>query len=187
MKFKAILLFGPSGSGKTSTAKCLDNFSGFTALHIGEKLKVMAKRNALTVEDTQALALGKPLSVAAINLAIDQLLSQLHERNLEDDILVIDGPPRSLEQAKLICKRFHIIKVFSFDVPEKRLIARLRNRYQELGRIDDRHEVILSKITEFNNVREEILRVFGLNIVLKIDPDIGLEEIARLIADQVTS
>lgn len=185
MKFKAILLFGPSGSGKTSTAKCLDNFRGFTAIHIGERLKVMARRNELTVRDMQAMALGKPLSVTAINLAIDQLLSQLHERNVESDILVIDGPPRSIKQAEVIGKRFHIFKVFLFDIPEKRLIARLRSRYQELGRMDDRDEVIPSKIAEFNNVREEILRIFGLNIVVKIDPDTSPGETARLIADLV--
>ncbi|MCX6650324.1 MAG: adenylate kinase [Methanomassiliicoccales archaeon] len=118
-----IVLLGPPGSGKgTQTERLVAEF-GFTKISTGDLLRE-AVRNGTP--------LGKEAKgyMDAGKLVPDDLVIGLIKEKLKGlkGAVLLDGFPRSLEQAKALDKFFHVEMAVDLEVDQEVLIKRLTER-----------------------------------------------------------
>ncbi|TGQ94969.1 hypothetical protein EN851_05310 [Mesorhizobium sp. M8A.F.Ca.ET.208.01.1.1] len=147
------LLFGPSGAGKSTIARHVEARELRQVFFVGDKCRQLAQQGRLSAADTVAIETGVPLSVAAINLALDELsLGQKPTMRV-----LIDGPPRSEEQARSLAARFRISRIYRLIVPDAILVARLIARYRTESRADDLPAHAKAKIFAFRDQEDSML------------------------------
>jgi len=148
-RYRTILLFGPPGSGKGTQGKILGHVPGFYHLSCGDVF-----RNVDT-----ASALGKTfIEYSSKGLLVPdeptvQMWSQhMHARTVMSiykpnvDILVLDGIPRNVNQAKILEKHIKVLKIIHLVCPdEERMIERLRKRAIKENRMDDARDDVIRK------------------------------------------
>jgi adenylate kinase len=138
-----IILLGPPGSGKGTQAELISQEYSIPSISTGELLRNIAK------EDTELGRRVKSIIVTGSLIDNDTMIKVLEERLSKDDCkngYILDGFPRSLEQAKLmehITKKYSNgqWKVVNIAVPEDILIKRLSGRYScaECGQLYNKY------------------------------------------------
>lgn len=116
-----IILLGPPGSGKGTISEQLETEFKFQHISAGELLRE---------EVAHKTTIGKVIKtyIEAGNLVPDEFVVQLVKIAInKKDHYILDGFPRSIEQAKHI-EDLHINLVLLLDVPENIVIERLANR-----------------------------------------------------------
>ena len=120
-----LLLMGAQGSGKGTAAEKLSVIYNIPTISIGDLFRAVVKSGS---------ELGKQLKeiMDAGNLVSDELTLQiLNARLAEDDCkggYMLDGFPRTIEQAYLLEKITQIDKVIYLDVDFNNVIERLTGR-----------------------------------------------------------
>jgi len=164
-----LILFGPPGAGK-----------GTQAIKIAEKYgwKHVSTGDILRAEVKQGTSLG--LKVKAImeagTLVSDELLIEIMEsvfrKNHDAGGFVLDGFPRTLEQAKeldqmMIKLGTNVSLVLSLEVNEEELVKRLLKRAQEQGRKDDTEEVIKNRLVQYHQHTKPLIEYYQEKKLLK--------------------
>jgi adenylate kinase len=148
-RYRTVLLFGAPGAGKGTQGKILGLVPGFYHLSCGEVFRNL---------DTSS-SLGKVfMEYSSKGLLVPdeptiQMWSQnMHARTIlgiykpNVDLLVLDGIPRNIDQARLLDKHLHVLKIIHLVCPDKELmIQRLRRRALKENRIDDAKEDVIRK------------------------------------------
>jgi adenylate kinase len=147
-----LILFGPPGAGK-----------GTQAVKIAEKFgwKHVSTGDILRAEVSQGTPLG--LKVKSVmdsgHLVSDELLIEIMEsvfvKNSSVDGFVLDGFPRTLNQAQELDKMLlkhgqQVTLVLALEVDEEELTSRLVKRALEQGRKDDTVEVIKNRLVQYH-------------------------------------
>jgi adenylate kinase len=125
-----LILFGPPGVGKGTQAKLLSEEYGITHISTGDMLRAAAAAGT---------ALGKRAKIImdAGQLVPDDLMIGIIRDTLGSPAVrqgfILDGFPRTLEQAKALSKLFDELgigeyKVVVFDVDDEEIIRRLSKR-----------------------------------------------------------
>ncbi len=134
-----IVLFGPPGAGKGTQAQKLVDKYGFTHISTGAVIRE-------EIENGSELGRRVKESIEKGELAPDEVVLDIVANHMEQHIAVpgniFDGFPRTSVQASEfdVILDAHGLKVdvmFSLDVPDEDLIARLLLRAAESGRPDD--------------------------------------------------
>ena len=133
-----ILFFGPMGAGKSVQGQILAARHGWRWISTGQLLREM-----LDPEVLHKMSRGELVDEQTML----KLLSDTFERSKDIDYLVLDGFPRTLEQAKWLLdneqKHGRSIKlVVVLEVPQQELLQRLHIR----GRADDAPETIAKRM-----------------------------------------
>jgi adenylate kinase len=144
-----ILFFGSAGSGKSVQGQLLSAHQGWRWLSAGQLL-----RDTRDVEVLQAQQVGKLVSFEKVN----QIIGEALNRAIDINDLVLDGFPRSPEQARWLVESqpLHgrsIGLVIVLDVPKEDLLKRLRLR----GRVDDTPESIDERLSIYHQEVHPIL------------------------------
>jgi adenylate kinase len=72
--------------------------------------------------------------------------ADLHMFKPDIDILLLDGIPRSVDQAKLLEEHIEVLQLFHLSCPDREeLITRIRKRALKEGRMDDASEEVIKK------------------------------------------
>jgi adenylate kinase len=125
-----LILFGPPGVGKGTQAKLLSEEFGITHISTGDMLRAAA---------TAGTELGKRAKIImdAGQLVPDDLMIGIIRDTLGSPAVakgfILDGFPRTLEQAKALSRLFDELgiseyKVVVFDVDDEEIIRRLSKR-----------------------------------------------------------
>ncbi len=154
-----ILFFGPAGAGKSVQGQFLAARQGWRWLSAGQLLRDTRDAEVLVAQQE-----GKLVSPAKIN----QIMGQALSRATDISKVILDGFPRTLEQATwLVESRAQhgrsIGLVIVLEVPTAELMNRLRLR----GRVDDTPEVIDERLRIYRQEMYPILSYFteqGINI-----------------------
>ena len=87
------------------------------------------------------------------------------------DYLVLDGIPRSVEQAKLMRSYIDVKKVFYLACPSRQeLLARLKKRALKDNRLDDANEAVIhQRLDSYEQESKPVLEYYGSNLVQTID------------------
>ena len=174
MKYRTHLLFGPPGSGKGTQGKILGNIPRFFHCACGDVFRSIDTRTAVgrafleysskgqLVPDEITVQLWK----ARIDAAVDA-----HTFKPDIDILVLDGIPRNVGQAKIMDELIDVEKVFHLSCPDRAaLFARLKKRALKDNRLDDANEdVIKRRLATYENESKPVLSYYGKERITCID------------------
>lgn len=126
-----LVLVGAPGSGKGTQGDVLVKEFGIKRLSTGDLLREEIRKNTKLGQEVKSL-------ISSGKLVSDEIIISLIKREIEKCVkkgFVLDGVPRTIEQAKeiddFLLKKFerHIDLVISLEIDEDKLIDRLTNRY----------------------------------------------------------
>ena len=119
------LIFGPPGSGKGTYATRLETDLGMTAIAMGDVFRDAIK---------QGTALGKKVEnylksgqLVPDDVVIDVLENKIRQKESTTGF-ILDGFPRTIQQAEALEKISKIDAIINLQVPEWIIIARLSSR-----------------------------------------------------------
>lgn len=154
-----VVLLGPPGAGKGTQAQKLSEKLGIPQISTGELFRS-------NIENGTKLGLEAKRYLDAGDLVPSDLTNQLVDDRLDDpDALngfILDGYPRSLEQAKALHEMLgrrgtDIDAVVEFRVSEDELLQRLKGR----GRADDTDDVILNRMKVYRDETAPLLEYYS--------------------------
>jgi adenylate kinase len=125
-----LILFGPPGVGKGTQAKLLSQDYNIPHISTGDMLRAAAARGSILGTKAKAIMDAGQLVPDDIMIGIvREVLSSAETRKG----FILDGYPRTLEQAKALTKIFSDLgieeyTVINFEVDDDEVIRRLNNR-----------------------------------------------------------
>ena len=189
MKFKTILLFGAPGSGKGTQGGILGSIPGLVHVACGEIFR--------------DLRVGTPLGRVFLDyssrgaLVPDDFTVQLWQEHVESlarsgrydpstDILVLDGIPRSVAQARLMDNHIDVRRLYYLDCSDKeQVVLRLKRRALHENRLDDASDVtIQNRLYVYEAETAPVLDYYAPGIVRRIDTGrTPIEVLADILTD----
>jgi adenylate kinase len=151
-------LLGPPGAGKGTQAEKLAEKLGIPQISTGE----LFRRN---IENGTKLGLEAKRYLDAGDLVPSDLTNQLVDDRLDEPDaaggFILDGYPRSVEQAKALHEMLErrgtdIDAVVEFRVSQEELLQRLKAR----GRADDTEDVILNRMKVYREETAPLLEYY---------------------------
>lgn len=145
--YQTVLLFGAPGSGKGTQGKILGSIPGFFHLSCGEVFRSLDMTSDLGKKFLHYSSKGE--------LVPDDITVRMWQENMHaqtalsrykpnQDVLVLDGIPRNVPQAKLLQKHLSVLLVVHLVCPDKeKMFDRLRRRALKENRIDDAKEEVI--------------------------------------------
>jgi len=153
-----VVLLGPPGAGKGTQAEKLAEKLGIPQISTGE----LFRQN---IENGTKLGLEAKRYLDAGDLVPSELTNQLVDDRLNNPDtakgFILDGYPRSVEQAKALHEMLErrgtdIDAVVEFRVSQEELLQRLKGR----GRADDTDEVILNRMKIYREETAPLLEYY---------------------------
>ncbi|OBH07438.1 MULTISPECIES: adenylate kinase [unclassified Mycobacterium] len=154
-----VVLLGPPGAGKGTQAQKLAEKLGIPQISTGELFRD-------NIENGTKLGLEAKRYLDAGDLVPSDLTNQLVDDRLDDpdtaNGFILDGYPRSLEQAKALHEMLDrrgtdIDAVVEFRVSQDELLQRLKGR----GRADDTDDVILNRMKVYRDETAPLLEYYS--------------------------
>jgi adenylate kinase len=174
MKYRTILLFGAPGSGKGTQGKILGSIPNFYHFSCGELFRNLTPDTELGKIFLDYSSRGQ--------LVPDEPTIRLWQQNIKaaeqggrfnrkTDVLVLDGIPRDLQQARMLEDMVTVHHVFYLCCAEmKKLVARLQRRALRENRLDDANiEVIRQRLETYEQETRPVLEFYGPKLVRTID------------------
>jgi adenylate kinase len=152
-------LLGPPGAGKGTQAEKLAEKLGIPQISTGE----LFRRN---IENGTRLGLEAKRYLDAGDLVPSELTNQLVDDRIDEPDaaggFILDGYPRSVEQAKALHEMLErrgtdIDAVVEFRVSQDELLQRLKAR----GRADDTEDVILNRMKVYREETAPLLEYYS--------------------------
>ncbi|MEK7616720.1 MAG: nucleoside monophosphate kinase [Patescibacteria group bacterium] len=165
-----ILLLGPQGSGKSTQGKLLAEYFKTPFIVTGDILREIAS------SDTEKGKRIKQLLTAG-NLVDDETVAKLIRERIERDDsrngFILDGYPRTLEQAKKV-EDLNFDKAIYFKVSQDVALDRLLKR----GREDDTKDLIKKRLEIYFEQTEPLLKYYkNKGILLEISGEGEIKDI----------
>jgi adenylate kinase len=121
-----IVIFGPPGSGKGTYASLLKNRLGIPHISTGDLVREeIRKKTNLGTEIQKYSDAGK--------LVPDEVITEILKKKLTQELsegFILEGYPRSIEQAKQLDNIIKIDMVINLNVPDRVIVDRLSARVQ---------------------------------------------------------
>jgi adenylate kinase len=154
-----VVLLGPPGAGKGTQAQRLSEKLGIPQISTGELFRRnIGNGTKLGLEAKRYLDAGDLVPSDLTNQLVDDRLSDADAANG----FILDGYPRSLEQAKALHEMLErrgtgVDAVLEFRVSEEELFQRLKGR----GRDDDTDDVILNRMKIYRDETAPLLEYYS--------------------------
>ena len=154
-----LVLLGPPGAGKGTQAQKLSDKLGVPQISTGDLFrKNISEGTELGVEAKRYLDAGDLVPSSLTNALVEDRIGQPDAT----DGFILDGYPRSVEQAKALDDMLtkHNTKldaVLEFAVSEDELFKRLKAR----GRADDTEDVIHNRMQVYRDETEPLLEYYA--------------------------
>ena len=119
-RYKVVLLFGPPGSGKGTQGKCLGQIPGMRHLATGDMFRALDPESELGKRVVRYSSKGELVpDELTIELWRDYVRTQVDEGTYRpaSDLLLLDGIPRSLGQARALDDSVDVLRVVHLKVP----------------------------------------------------------------------
>ena len=174
MKYRTYLLLGAPGSGKGTQGKIIGAIPRFFHLAMGDVFRALDTRTAIGQKFIDYSSKGQlvpdAVTMELLRAHISHLVG-LHTFKPDIDALVLDGVPRTVEQAVIMGDMIDVQKVFHLSCPDReQLIVRIRKRALKENRFDDANEeTIRRRLQTYEAESKPLLDHYGPNIVRNID------------------
>jgi len=162
-RHRSVLLFGAPGVGKGTQGKILGSIPGFFHMSTGDAFRALDPDSELGRTFKEYSTRGELVpDEFTIRLwrefVIDQEEAGRYVRG--KDVLILDGIPRSLNQAELMDAHLDVLRVIHLvAADEEAMVERLRKRALAQGRDGDGDEDVIRK--RWRVYREETEPVLG--------------------------
>jgi adenylate kinase len=194
--YRTVLLFGAPGSGKGTQGKILNQLPGFRHLACGDVFRALDRGSPLGIEFSKYASGG--------GLVPDELTVELWRTTVaamvadgrykpDEQILLLDGIPRTLEQSKLMRDMIDvraIVHLYINDVMQ--IVQRLQARASKENRKDDADvEVIRHRIDVYEEQTRPVLEFYPITKILRVNatqaPDKVTADILQMLEQLGTS
>ncbi len=190
MRYKTILLFGSPGSGKGTQGKILGHIPGFFHSATGDIFRSLDLQSEIGRVFWQYAAKGQlvpdevTMKVWKNFIQGTEMINQFHPEN---QIIVLDGLPRTVRQAELLDDTIEVIKIIHLHCADpNKMVERLRRRALKENRFDDANdEVIRTRLDRFERETRPLLDHYPKDLVFRVDAMMSqirvLSEILRVV------
>jgi adenylate kinase len=173
-RYQTILLFGAPGAGKGTQGKVLGSIPGFFHLSCGEVFRTLDTTSDLGRTFIEYSSRGElvpddsTVKMWQQNMHAQTVLSRYKP---QQDLLVLDGIPRNVAQAKLLQKHLCVLLIVHLVCPNKELMfERLRKRALKENRVDDaREEVIRRRWEVYERETFPVLDFYPREIIREVN------------------
>lgn len=164
-QFRTVLLFGPAGSGKGTMGSILAQAGSMCHISSGDIFRSLSPTSPAGILSqkyvNQGILVPDEVTIEIWRYYVNGLIAT--NRFLPDQqILLLDGLPRTLAQANMISSYMDLQHVIVLDIDDTdELIVRLQRRAKIEGRADDANADVLKKRLDlYRNTTVEILNHF---------------------------
>jgi adenylate kinase len=184
-RYKTVLLFGAPGSGKGTLGKILNAMPGFRHVACGDVFRALDRSSPIGLEFAKYASGG--------GLVPDELTVELWRTTMqamvqdgryvpEKQVLLLDGIPRTLEQAVLMNDMIDVAAIIHLYVNDAmQIVERLQARALTENRKDDADiEVIRHRIDVYEEQTRPVLQFYPFNNVFRVN---ATQEQVRVTAD----
>jgi adenylate kinase len=174
MRYRTFLLFGAPGSGKGTQGKTLGTIPRFFHCACGDVFRSIDTRTkvgrAFLEFSSKGQLVPDEITVELWKARIDSMVDG-HSFKPDIDILILDGIPRNLGQAKIMDDLIDVEKVFHLSCPDRdKLFYRLKKRALKDNRLDDANEdVIRRRLALYETESKPVLGYYGQDRITCID------------------
>jgi len=178
LKFKIfsmkLIFLGPPGAGKGTQAEIISKKLNLKKISTGDILREEMERG------TELGKIAKSYMEKG-ELVPDEIMIKIIENNIKNlDGFILDGFPRTLNQAIELEKITKIDKVIYLNVSDDEIKKRLLNR----GRLDDKPEVIENRIKIYREQTQPLIEFYkGKGVLYEINGIGTIEEITKRIEE----
>lgn len=188
MKYKSILLFGAPGSGKGTQGKILSSIPGFYHSSTGDIFRSLDLQSEMGRTFWEYSSRGELVpDEFTINLWKTHVkgLEMINHFHPENEILVLDGIPRNVKQAKLLEETIDVQRiVYLICADMGKMIERLRRRALKENRIDDANDkVIQNRLEVYERNTRPVLDFYPASKIVKVDATMSMLKVTRSIVD----
>ncbi len=165
-KYKAFIFLGAPGCGKGTQGQILGAIPRFYHFSMGDAFRSMDTRTPIGQEFVSYSRRGElvpdELTIRYFKKQIDAR-AELHMFKPDIDILLLDGIPRSVEQARLLEQHIEVLQLFHLSCPDREeLITRIRKRSLKEGRLDDASdETIQRRLRTYEESTRELIEHYA--------------------------
>ena len=174
MRYKSILLFGAPGSGKGTQGKILGSIPGFFHSATGDIFRSLDLQSEVGRVFWEYAGKGRlvpdDVTVRVWKQFIKgmEMVNQFHP---ESEILILDGIPRNVGQARLLEQTIDVVKVIHLQCADMtKMVERLRRRALRENRFDDANdEVIKRRLEIYERDTAPVLDFYPDDKIVKLD------------------
>jgi adenylate kinase len=191
-KKPAFIILGAPGSGKGTQGKILGRVPRFCHCACGDVFRSLDTRTALGQQfvdfSTRGELVPDELTIELWKAQIDKL-SDTHVYKPDIDFLVLDGIPRNVRQAEILCDHIEVHQVFHLSCPNRNELARrIRKRALKENRIDDASDKVIDRrIATYEVETKPIFNFYPAEIVTMIDATQPPVKVLADIIQRITS
>ncbi len=204
-----ILFLGPPGSGKGTISSSISEKLSYVTISTGDLFrKTKNKVDPLSIEIQKLMNLGMLISDEITNKLAENAIKELINNN---EGLILDGYPRTINQAKYLKNIINVDLVVSFIIDNSVLLKRIVGRQNCLkckksynkffmptiienvcdscksplsSRLDDSEEVLVARISEYNKNTAPLLEYYQ-NVIFKINAEDNVDSIVEKILEKI--
>jgi adenylate kinase len=188
MKYKSILLFGAPGSGKGTQGKILAAIPGFYHSSTGDIFRSLDLQSEAGRTFWEYSSRGELVpDEFTVNVWKNYIkgMEMINAFHPETELLVLDGLPRNVKQARLLADVIDVEKVIYLDCRDmSKMVERLRRRALKENRIDDANDkVIKNRLEVYEKNTKPVLEFYAANKIARVDATMSQFKVLHAIID----
>jgi adenylate kinase len=173
-RYKTILLLGAPGAGKGTQGKILGTIPGFYHCACGDVFRQIDITSKLGKIFYNYSSRGE---LVPDEITVQMWAESIHAHTVlslykpKKDLLILDGIPRTVEQAKLMEKHIKVLKIVHLVCSdENAMFERLRRRALKENRFDDANEAtIRRRWAVYEKETKPVLDYYSTNLIKNVD------------------
>lgn len=173
-EYRAIVFLGLPGTGKGTQGAAIGFLPGFHFFEAGEMFRTLDPRSEVGRQVRRRMRNGElvpdDLVLSLWKQTIDDRVAS-GEYRPEDELVILDGLPRTVEQGRMLDEHVDVRKVLHLASRDpQELIDRLRHRARQQGREDDADEhIIRRRLDVYRSDTQPVLDFYPRERVAEID------------------
>ena len=189
-RFRSVLLFGPPGVGKGTQGGILGLIPGFFHLSVGDVFRSIdigsPDGQEVCKYSSEGQLVPDELTIKIWKKALNAYVA-LSRFKPREDILILDGMPRNVNQAELVQDHLEIRRVINLQcTDEEDMVHRIRRRAIRENRADDANEnVIRRRFEVYREKSAPLLSFFDESEIANVDANGSPSEVLQQVLSYV--